>query len=281
MGDFECDTRLTPVSGTQGHYRTVLSEDWNIWGPNGGYLAGIALRAVGLEAKVPRPASFHGHFLSVARFEEVDVTVAPVRLGRRSESFQVSMTQKGKPILEGLVRTAALGPGLEHNVAVMPDVPAPEGLRNVETLLADFGREDESKHAFWNNIERRPIDPERLRGEWKAGPPVDRNWYRFRPRDRFDDPFLEAGRALLLLDTLTWPAACQPHVPDPAFIAPNLDVTAWFHAAAADEPWLLGDIESSVASDGLMGTTGKVWSRTGRLLATGGAQLFCVPAPVA
>ncbi len=39
MGDFEYDTRLTPVPGSQGHYRTALSEDWRIWGPNGGKLA--------------------------------------------------------------------------------------------------------------------------------------------------------------------------------------------------------------------------------------------------
>jgi acyl-CoA thioesterase-2 len=279
MGDFERDTRLTPAPDGDGRYRIALSEDWRIWGPNGGYLASIALRAVGLEAKVPRPASFHAHFLSVARFEEVDVTVTPLRLGRRSESFRVVMGQQGKSILEGLVRTAAEGPGLEHNVSVMPEVPAPETLRNIETLLVDFGKEDESRHAFWDNIERRPIDPEQKRGDWKAGPPVCREWYRFRPRARFEEPFLDAGRALLLLDTLTWPAACQPHAPDPAFTAPNLDVTAWFHALVPEEAWLLGDIESSVASGGLMGTTGKIWSPSGRLVATGGAQLLCVPAP--
>ena len=277
MGDFELDTRLSTAPEGEGRYRVTLSEDWRIWGPNGGYLASIALRAVGLEAKVKRPASFHAHFLSVARFEEVDVSVTAVRSGRRSESFRVAMSQGEKPILEGLVRTAAEGPGLEHDVSVFPDVPSPETLRNVETLLRDFGQQDGTEHAFWDNIEQRPVDPEQMRGDWRPGPPVCLGWYRLRPRDRFEEPFLDAARALLLLDTLTWPAACQPHAPNPAFTAPNLDVTAWFHAAAPGEAWLLGDIESSVASGGLMGTTGKIWSPTGRLVATGGAQLFCVP----
>ncbi|MCP5042257.1 MAG: thioesterase family protein [bacterium] len=279
MGDLERDTRLTSVPGDEGHYRITLCEDWKIWGPNGGYLAAIALRAVGLEANVQRPASFNAHFLSVAQFDEVDVTVTPVRRGRRSESFRVVMSQHGKPILEALARTAAEVPGLEHDVSVMPDVPAAESLRNFETLLADFDQEDKSKHAFWDNLERRPIDPERLRGQWKAGPPVCRGWYRLRPRDRFDEPFLDAARALLLVDTLTWPAACQPHAPDPAFMAPNLDVTTWFHAAAPEHAWLFAEVESSIASGGLMGTTGRIWSPTGLLVATGGAQLFCVPAP--
>ncbi|NNL65553.1 MAG: thioesterase family protein [Myxococcales bacterium] len=280
MGDFEIDTRLTPVEGEPGRYRISLSEDWRIWGPNGGYLAGIALRAAGLEARVRRPASFHAHFLSIARFDSVDVTVTPVRVGRRSESFRVTIEQTGKPILEALVRTAAEVPGLSHDVAPMPEVPAPDGLRNVETLLRDFGRADDSKHAFWQNLERRPIDPERLRSdEWKAGPPSLVEWYRFRPRDRFDDVFLDAARSLLLLDTLTWPAAAQPHAPEPGFIAPNIDVTSWFHAAAPEEPWLLADVEGPIAAGGLMGTRGRVFSASGQLLASGGAQLFCVPEP--
>ena len=77
---------------------------------------------------------------------------------------------------------------------------------------------------------------------------------------------------------MSWPAACQPH-PDAAFVAPNLDVTAWFHAAAPESEWLLADHECRVATGGLMGTTGRVWSHDRRLLASGGAQLFCVPAP--
>ncbi len=279
MGDLERDTRLTPVAGEAGRYRLTLCEDWMIWGPNGGYLASIALRAVGREAKVPQPASFHAHFLSVARFEEVDVRVTPLRLGRRSESFRVTISQQGKLILEGMVRTAAEGPGLEHDVSLMPEVPGPENLRNIEQLLVDFDQQDESRHLFWNNVERRPVDPESIRGDWEPGPPACLGWYSFRPRACFEEPFLDAARSLLLLDTLTWPAAAQPHAPDPAFTAPNLDVTAWFHAAAPDDPWLLGDMKSSVASGGLMGTTGNVWSSKGRLLATGGAQLFCVPNP--
>jgi acyl-CoA thioesterase len=77
---------------------------------------------------------------------------------------------------------------------------------------------------------------------------------------------------------MSWPAACQPH-PDSAFIAPNLDVTAWFHAAAPESEWLFSEHESRLAAGGLMGTSGRVWSRDGRLLASGGAQLFCVPRP--
>jgi acyl-CoA thioesterase-2 len=277
VGDFEADTR---PEGGDGRYRATLCEDWRIWGPNGGYLAAIALRAAGREAAIDRPASFHCHFVSIARFEEVTLLVTPVRAGRRSESFRVAMTQDGRPVLEGLVRTAAPGPGLEHDVARMPDVPGPEQLRNVEDLLAELGSQERPRHAFWQNLEARPVWPERLREE-RARPPLWREWYRFRPRDTFDDPWTDAGRSLLLVDTMTWPAAVQPHPHGAGYTAPNLDVTAWFHAAAPDDPWLLADHDCDVARAGLMGTRARVWARDGRLLASGGAQLLCVPAPPA
>jgi acyl-CoA thioesterase-2 len=275
MGDFDQDTRVTADAGRQ---RATLSEDWRIWGPNGGYLAAIALRAVGHHARIPRPASFHGHFLAVGRFDAVDLEVEPVRIGRRSESLRVRMLQDGKPLLEALVRTAAEVPGLEHDVAMMPDVPPPDGLRNVEELRREFALEDLPRHRFWDNLEGRPLEPERFRMPPEPRPPVWREWYRFRPRATFDDPWLDAARSLLLIDTLTWPAAVQPHAPDPRYTAPNLDVTAWFHRSAPEEAWLLADHASPVAEAGLMGTTARVWAASGALLATGGAQLFCVPA---
>jgi hypothetical protein len=53
MGDLERDTRL---AGGEGRYTATLSRDWEIWGPNGGYLASLALRAAGAQLFcVPRP----------------------------------------------------------------------------------------------------------------------------------------------------------------------------------------------------------------------------------
>jgi len=274
MGDLEKDTRLASVPGREGRYTAELSRDWEIWGPNGGYLAVLALRAAGVEAGIRRPASFAAHFLRVADFAEVDVQVVALRRGRRSESLRVSVEQAGRPVLEALVRTASEGPGLEHDVAEAPRVPGPESLYDPESLRESGAP---PPYPFWYNLESRVVDPERFR-ERRARPPLWREWYRFRPRATFDDPFLDAGRSLLLLDTLSWPAASSPHV-DSAFQAPNLDVTAWFHRAAPSSDWLLVDHESHVAEGGLMGTSGRVWSLDRKLLASGGAQLLCVPRP--
>ena len=46
MGDFDRDTRVESLGA--GRYRAEPHPDWMIWGPNGGYVATIALRAAGV-----------------------------------------------------------------------------------------------------------------------------------------------------------------------------------------------------------------------------------------
>jgi acyl-CoA thioesterase len=271
MGDFSLDTR---VEGEGGRYRAVLSEEWRVWGPNGGYVAAIALRAAGAEARIQRPVAFAAHFLSIARFEPVEIEVTAVQRGRRSESLRVSMRQQGRAVLEAIVRTATGGEGLVHDAAPPPDVPPPDGLPDMATV---FAGEPGPPFPFWNNIEARP--PEGLAYKTRAygGPPEARTWYRFRPAPAFDDPFLDAGRVLVLLDVLPWNAAWARHGPT-AYNAPNLDLVAWFHRSASKSEWLLGAGEAPVAEDGLIGSACRVYDRSGSLVASGGAQLLCVKA---
>lgn len=64
MGDLAADTELT-ASG-EGAFTRLRHRDWEIWGPNGGYLATLALRAAGLHCGRARPANITVHFLGVA-----------------------------------------------------------------------------------------------------------------------------------------------------------------------------------------------------------------------
>lgn len=269
MSNFEADTR---VEGEKGRYRATILADWNVWGPNGGYVASIALRAAGAEAEIRRPASFAGHYLSVAKFEPVDLEVTALRRGRKSEAFRVSMTQEGKPILEAIVRTGAEQAGLEHDTALAPEATRPEALRPTSEI---YGWD--SNYPFWKNIEERLIDPRAWRENEPVKDPYHLAWYRFRPEPTFVDPFVEAARSLVLIDTMLWPAACYQHPGKREFIAPNLDVTASFHRNDSSSEWLLIEAESPVAEGGLIGGTCRVWSEGGKLLSSGGAQLMCVP----
>jgi len=124
----------TRVDGKDGVYVAQLSEDWEIWGPNGGNLATIALSAAGMVAQIQRPASFYCHFLSPPAFDDVQLKVSVLKQGRRAESFAVEMTQEGKPILHALVKTAADAPGYSHQHHESPEVPSPETLKSYEEL---------------------------------------------------------------------------------------------------------------------------------------------------
>lgn len=132
--DLEHATRVTPDDDG---YLACLSKDWEIWGPNGGYLATIALRAAGMVAQIKRPASFYCHFLSSPAFDMVELKVSVLRGGRRAESFAVEMTQQGKPVLQAMVKTAAEAPGYSHQHPSAPGVPLPETLN--ECAIADGG----------------------------------------------------------------------------------------------------------------------------------------------
>jgi acyl-CoA thioesterase-2 len=274
MGDLAADTA---IEGSDGRYRADLSRDWEIWGPNGGYLAVIALRAAGAHTPLRRAATFSCHYLGVAEFDGVDLDVRTIRSSRRTASVGVSMTQRGKPILEAQVWVVGDVDGLEHDAAPMPDVAPPDELPSVEELVA--GEERGPYHAFWSNFEERPLSwlPQE---EWETrepGDPVVRSWYRYVPRDTFEDPFVDAGRSLLLIDTMGWPAAVRAYTSDLPFYAPSLDVTARFHAAVPESRWLLVECSSPVAGDGLVASAASVWSADGRLLASGGQQMLCRP----
>jgi acyl-CoA thioesterase len=272
MGDLDADTRL---AGAEGSYTTSLSPDWKIWGPNGGYVAAIALRAAGLESRRARPASFSCLFLEAGAFAPAQVRVEALRRGRAAEAFAVRLEQAGRSLLSAQVWTVGELDGLAHDTSSAPPVPSPEDLLPIEKLLSPT---DMSPHPFWGNLERRPIDwvPPQQR---VPTDPIVRCWYRFRPRARFEDPFLDAARCLILLDTMSWPAVRSAYVEQPAYLAPSLDVSAQFHALAPESEWLLCETSAEIAREGLIGFRSRVWSEDRHLLASGAGQLLCRPAP--
>jgi acyl-CoA thioesterase II len=75
-----------------GRFRGEVSPDWDLWGPVGGYLAAIAVRAAGASTALARPASVACHYLAPARFGPVELTVTTGRRSRRAESLRVLMT---------------------------------------------------------------------------------------------------------------------------------------------------------------------------------------------
>jgi acyl-CoA thioesterase II len=277
VGDLERDTAVEALG--DGRYRGSFSRDWEIWGPNGGYVASVALRAAGEHSRFDRPATIVGHYLGVGAFDDVDVEVTTLRVAKRAESLRVSLTQRGQPIFEGLVWAVGDVHGLDHDVSAMPDAPDPETLPAIADKLAEQGVEP--LYTFWMNLDERVPDWIDSHEEWRARPPSAPeagHWYRYVPQSTFPDLWVDACRSLILLDTLVWPAACNLHVRS-EYMAPSIDISAAFHRFRPAEPWLYAQACSQSAGGGLVGGESRVWSRDGTLLAIGASQLLCRPAP--
>ncbi|HVX21471.1 MAG TPA: thioesterase family protein [Acidimicrobiales bacterium] len=284
MGDLAVDTAVRPAPGGgvgdgtgrqpdgTGRFTATLSPEWEIWGPMGGYVAAVALRAAGAASPFRRPATFACHYLAVARFEPVDLVVTVQRAARTALSQRVVMTQGDRTVLTAEVWSVGPVDGLEHHVAEPPDVPGPDGLASMAELQPD----DWPWFPFWNNLDYRPVA---AREQWPPPGPLPARWQawlRFRPTATFVDPWVDAARAVVLLDVVGWPSAHQHHAwADPPYIAPSLDLSVAFHEPAADADWLLADGHSPVAGDGLVGWNGRLWSPRRRLVATAGGQALC------
>ena len=107
-------------------------------------------------------------------------------------------------------------------------------------------------------------------------PAIVRDWIRYQPQACFDDPFVDGARSLILLDTYGYPAVWRTYQ-EQKYLAPNLDTSVWFHNFSPRSEWILIDHSCPVANRGLMSVQGHVWDSEGKLLASGSAQLCCLP----
>ena len=276
VGNLADDTAVERVG--EDRFRAKLSAEWEIWGPMGGYVASVALRAVGEVSPFRRPASFFCQYLGVAGFDTVDVRVTTLRAARTAAAHRAEITQDGKPVLEATVWSVGEVEGLDHDVSEPPAVPGPDELRSIPELLAEAGVErGQPPFPFWNNVDSRPLE---FRVDWPPPEPlapVWREWCRFVPTATFPDPWIDACRSLILVDVQSWPAASRQHVADQPmrYYAPSLDLYVAFHDPQPESEWLLCDGYAPVASHGLMAWNGRLWSGGGALVASGGGQLLC------
>jgi acyl-CoA thioesterase len=238
-----------------------------VWGPNGGYVAAIALRAAMARSRLPRPASFQCHFLSVGEFAPVDLRVQALGGGKRAESLRVEVVQNQRLLVAATVWMVDDGlEGFEHDFGTAPEVARPESLRGYQDLA---GPEYAEWYPIWRSIEGRPL---RWRGP--PGRPEWRTWMRF-TETPIPDRQADALRQLFWLDFPGWNATISAHPWPFRFLAPNLDLTVHFHRFAPDAEWILADGFVPLARDGLVSCVARLWSESGALLATGSSKHIC------
>jgi acyl-CoA thioesterase len=275
VGDLAVDSAVTPV--TEDRFTATLSRDWEIWGPNGGYMAAIALNAARAASGRSRPANATVHFLGVASFDApVEVSTTVQRATRQATSVHVRVDQLGKAVLAAMVWSVDTGiEGLEHGDAPAPTVPSWRELPTIEELLAADPDATPSQYAFWRNFEQRPTGW--LGAAAWAQRRLDRahyeEWMRF-ASGRATDEWEQAARLLLLVDLGAWPAIGRRHRTD-EWIAPSIDVSCEFHHLDPSDEWCLLQGSSPVAREGLIGSHQQVWNDRGDLVASGISHLLC------
>jgi acyl-CoA thioesterase II len=264
MGDLEKDTEVWLVGDES---RALLREDWSMWGPFGGYLAAVALRAAGLSIPEYVPASISCAFLAVPAFAEVTLHTRVLRQTRRAAAVTVSMSQDGKTILDARVWGTTGADGFEHDAVDMPAVASPNGLRPSETeeLLEIY--------PAVRNLSLRVLEPERP-GEARM-----RAWARFQPESVFQDPWVDCCRSVVLVDLPGYPAAVNRHGSDNGFYAPSLDLHLQFHRPVGAGDWLLVDGHSPAAAAGVLAWHNQIFSIDGQMIASGIGQSLCRPIP--
>ncbi len=268
MGDFGEDTT---VNGSDGQYHATVNRDWEIWGPMGGYVAAMALRAAAAEVPAPfEPASFTGQFLSSAKFEPVDIAVEIRRQSRRAAAVSVRITQESTPILDAQVWFSIPSEVVQYDHSK----PHRHGKPQDHPPISEYTFEP-SVFPFWENFEGRPIDWIDDMDAYPGGEPEWAEWLRFAPTAEFADPVLEAARVLLLADLPSFPAAVRAFPGNErTFVSPSLDLAVQFHRLRDVGQWLLVQGVTPIAERGLLGFRSEVWNATGQILASGSGQLL-------
>lgn len=275
MGDLAVDTALS--RSADGRFTAMLSRDWEIWGPNGGYMAAFALSAAREMSGRARPANATVHFLGVATFDApIEVTATVQRATRQATSVHVRVEQLGKAILAAMVWAVDMGiEGLEHDDAPAPPVAPWHELPTIAERMAGDPTAQPSRYTFWQNFEQRPTDwlgSERWERR-ELGPANYEEWLRFDSPPAADE-WAQAARLLLLVDLGGWPAIGRRHRTE-EWIAPSIDVSCEFHHLDPTDEWSLLQGTSPVARDGLIGSHQRVWNERGNLVASGISHLLC------
>lgn len=253
MGNLNEQTRPRHVRGN--HYQVEIHPDWEVWGPNGGYTSALLLRAVGLHTDKDVPASFSGHYLRVPAFGKADIIVDCVKDGKQAAAYQVRLLQQDTLMTQALVWTSRQGHGLCHQLLPLPPHWVP---------LAQAGaRPPAGNMRFWENLDIRGL--KNSEGRYS-------HWYRFIPDVDTEDPYVDAARSLILIDSMQWPARYYMESEPPLYVAPSLDLYVQFHRFNPHSQWLFSDALSLSAGHGLVGGSATVWDERGQLLASGGSQ---------
>ncbi|WBB59199.1 acyl-CoA thioesterase II [Streptomyces sp. WMMC500] len=248
----------------------------------GGQVAAQALVAAGRTVPADRPPhSLHAYFLRPGDpGAPLVYTVDRIRDGRSFTTRRVVAVQHGQPVFNLSASFQVHEEGLEHQVP-MPAAPDPDTLPTAEEAMPRYavrfldpalaGRMLEARAA----VDLRYVEPPPWGGE--AGVPREPRsqvWFRTNGKlaGTIDTPLLHVCLMTYVSDMTLLDSVLLAHgrggwaVGD--VVGASLDHAMWFHRPFRADEWLLYDQESPTSQGGRGLSTGRIFTRDGRLAAS-------------
>lgn len=239
----------------------------------GGQVLGQALSAAQNTVEGRVAHSLHGYFLR--RGDVKSPIIYEVDRARDGGSFsnrRVVAIQHGRPILNLAASFQVPEDGLEHQ-AEMPDVPGPDGLKDLTEVAKDMLEFIPSKlRRFLTDkrpFEFRHVEPINFEVPEKL-PPRKHVW--IRAVDALpDNPVLHQNLLTYVSDYELLGAATLPHglsFTRGSVIMASLDHALWFHGDVRMDEWLLYAMDSPNSSGARGLARGQLFTQDGRLIAS-------------
>lgn len=240
----------------------------------GGQVIGQALVAAQRTVAPERPVhSLHCYFL-LAGDPKVPIVyqVERIRDGGSFTTRRVVAIQHGRPIFALSASFQVFEQGMEHQMPIPLDVPAPETLKTQFELIADLPNVPEQIRKFWGRerpLEIKPVDLTHYTSR-EPLPPRQQVWIRL-THPAPDDAALRSAMLAYLSDMTLLDASTFPHGRngfDHDVQMASLDHAMWFHRDCALDDWLLytQDTPNAIGSRGL--SRGFLYTRAGILVAS-------------
>ena len=239
----------------------------------GGQVLAQSLVAASRTLADSRPVhSMHGYFLRPGDVRmPITFSVDRIHDGRSFSTRRTQAYQSGEPILSMIASFQDPSGGLDHQADVdLADYPDPESLPAAAELLAGIDDPRATAWATQRPFDIRHVDPAIYLRSAEQRSARQAVWMRTVGRLP-DDPTLHRAALAYGSDyTILEPTLRRHGIAwsNPGLKAASLDHAMWFHRFARADEWLLYVEESPSAVGGRGLSTGRMYDRGGRLIAT-------------
>ena len=250
--EFDVDTHVERLDN--GTYRAQLTDRWNALGgrPNGGYVLGACIRALGDAIAVPDPLAVSAFFLRPAAPGPASITTEVARRGRRVSTGEVRLVQDGREVLRTMASFTDLAQSTGRTVLLAPPPDLP-GVDDATDLLGGRSIPDVTI------VDRYDYRVAAMPG-WVQGKPTGDASMQFWLRFHDERPVDTLG--LVAMVDAAWPAVLELGEAGSSTVELTVHVRARPRAG-----WLACRVTTRYVLGGYHEEDFEIWDREGRLVA--------------